>query len=215
MAPKNVKVPKSKSVPPPLALSVRRQYNTRTSPAKYEDNPYAGKDFEFVNERMHSQYRNESAGVICIKDLDLNMIKKDLEWLGALKKGDVIDDEELGCCNMWMTKIKVARGRLQETDISPVIETVNPYEILSYSDIEVILTKKYPDLKPTRYPMILLIENFNVRAAIRDIDWLGQLHAGDRDDDPYHKGVIRWKKQLKDAISRKEKEGEESEGEIV
>lgn len=163
---------------------------------------------------MHNQYRNESAGVICIKELDINLLKKDLLWLGALKKGEIEDDEDLIVTNMWIEKIKIAKTRLEPLQDLPVRQDENPYDGLTLDIIERSMRMKFPEVKPSTFPPTLSVVNFDVRAAIREMDWLGKQCVGPRTD-PRQLGIMRWKKMIKDALSRFDKEGDDSEGESV
>ena len=97
--------------PPVKALQTIREMATRTySPekAKSQENPYRGKDYEFLNTVFHRKYPLEKPGVISLLNFNTRDAIKDLDDLVKLRKGDVEDDEELELTRLWVKKIKSA-----------------------------------------------------------------------------------------------------------
>lgn len=107
--------PRTKTIPPTVALEKGRSYNTRNTPAKSNQlptiqdiNPYRNKDYEYVNTILHGRYPIIKPGVLTMKNFDFIMAKQDLILLKDLKANDVEDDEDLFLIKLWINKLLVA-----------------------------------------------------------------------------------------------------------
>ena len=84
---------------PSLVLTRSRSPQAIKSPAP--ENPYCGKDWEYINSTLHRKYPMEEPGLISLIDFNFRDGSKDLCDLQDLKKGEVEDDETLGMTELW------------------------------------------------------------------------------------------------------------------
>jgi hypothetical protein len=68
-------------------------------------NPYIGKDYEAINEMLHSTHGYQTGGFFARENFNVREAKKDLIYLNGIKKGDLLDDPENTMIGFWKTKL--------------------------------------------------------------------------------------------------------------
>ena len=108
--------PKTKAAPTKVPEASRQYITRNNSPAKIAqlvqnegpENPFRGRDYEFLNSVLHKRYCIVKGGIISVKNMNFEMANNDLHLLRNLKIGDVKDDEHLILTNLWVSKLRVA-----------------------------------------------------------------------------------------------------------
>jgi hypothetical protein len=86
----------------------RSRASPRLSPKKVTSipyNPYRGKDYESINEILHSMYGYSNDGYLAQEMLKAEDAKKDLGYLMELKKGALPDDPDNIMISFWKIKL--------------------------------------------------------------------------------------------------------------
>lgn len=106
---------KAKTSAPAKTVSIRTspRLETRkiTSVSSAPYNPYIGKDYETINDMLHSAYGYQTGGFFAKENFNVREAKKDLIYLKGIKKGVLEDDPDNFMIGLWMKKMKATLQR--------------------------------------------------------------------------------------------------------
>lgn len=105
----------------PKEPEMRKTHFTRLTspkPPLVPKNPYLGKDYETINEMLHTAYGYQSGGFFAKENFNIREAKKDLIYLKGIKKGELEEDPDNFMIGLWVKKIKATLKRDEVVEYS-------------------------------------------------------------------------------------------------